>query len=127
MNKFYTKKLDFLLRSINDYNEGLLAEYKELMPNVLKVVFDGLDESIQEYSFTAYTPYFNDGDPCVYSVHFYPFIHVENDVDPEIRVDDEIREFIDSIPTEIAQSIFDEGRIIVSRDGSFRVEELDHD
>lgn len=50
---------------------------------ILKPLFEY--PGVESIYWTQYTPYFNDGDPCVFHVHFEPYINydTEEDGDPE--------------------------------------------
>jgi len=69
------KKIDELKTKISEANERI-NELKKQVQKELQAEFNGaLAELFDAYpfvksvSFTAYTPYFNDGDTCEYSVH----------------------------------------------------------
>jgi hypothetical protein len=73
--------------------------------------------------FTAYTPYFNDGDPCQYNVHDL-YYTVDGDDEFSSYGDDErtmdfkeVCNVFGSIPDEIIEQLFDEGKITITRDG----------
>ena len=50
----------------------------ELEP-LMRAVLD--DETIRAFGWRQYTPYFNDGEPCVFGVHGAWFVTVDDDVD----------------------------------------------
>jgi hypothetical protein len=58
-----------------------LSELEPLMRAVLD------DPTMKAFGWTQYTPYFNDGDPCTFSVH-QPWFLTVNDPDPD-DLDDE--------------------------------------
>jgi hypothetical protein len=69
------KKIDELKTKISEANERI-KELKKQVQKELQAEFNGaLTELFDAYpfvtslSFTAYTPYFNDGDTCKYEVH----------------------------------------------------------
>jgi hypothetical protein len=69
------KKIDELKTKISEANERI-KELKKQVQKELQSEFNGaLTELFDAYpfvkslSFTAYTPYFNDGDTCEYNVH----------------------------------------------------------
>jgi hypothetical protein len=69
------KKIDELKTKISEANERI-KELKKQVQKELQAEFNGaLTELFDAYpfvkslSFTAYTPYFNDGDTCEYNVH----------------------------------------------------------
>lgn len=69
------KKIDELKTKISEANQRI-SELKKQVQKELQAEFTGaLSELFDAYpfvtslSFTAYTPYFNDGDTCEYNVH----------------------------------------------------------
>ena len=57
---------------------------KELIQDVLKSVFDE-DPDLASVGWDQYTPYFNDGDPCVFSVNDVGCAWFKDNVTPEER------------------------------------------
>lgn len=58
-------------KMLDEYNK-LRAEFQERGKKVLKDSFKGFFDAnpkIRAVSWTQYTPYFNDGEPCTFSVH----------------------------------------------------------
>jgi hypothetical protein len=111
---------------------------------------------VTKLGFVGYTPYFNDGDPCMYSastdsgtlcyldneneeveiVHddIYNYRKENNDYIKYSTVPEDIEQasnkfvsLIDNIPDEILQDVFEEGRTIFSRDGTYETEDYYHD
>ena len=146
--------------------ENLVAEYnktkKEFMEkaqNALRGAFNEFFETnpeIGQVVWTQYTPYFNDGDECVFGVNdmfftlstfegepqdyedddagcygasFYSYNNA-NDADPVAKQRAAFRGFtnvIRTIPDEIFKNSFgDHVKVIANRDG-FNVEEYEHD
>ena len=116
------------------FNEGA----KELFEKHPKLIAIGL---------TGYTPYFNDGDPCHYSINTdYPSIQFEGDgdirenyYDLEFNQNDkdqcleieaagkDVLDFLNIFDDEDYLDMFDDhARIIITKDG-IEVEEYNHD
>ena len=69
--------LSDLLTEINAINERAKASGRELLGKAFAAFFDRCPE-VYAVVWTQYAPYFNDGDPCVFSVR-----------EPEVRAYDE--------------------------------------
>ena len=71
--------------------EKLVTEIRKKAKDVFKKVNNTIFEKtdrITKYTFTAYTPYFNDGDECTYSANLgYPYIYIKDNDDNEIEID----------------------------------------
>ena len=64
-------KFDEFKTKIDHYNKTVKTLRGELADH-LKATLQGLLDdlpNVESFSFEAYTPYFNDGEPCVYRVH----------------------------------------------------------
>ena len=92
-----------------------------------------LPSSIKTIGFPAYTPYFNDGDPCEYEVHIdsdYYRINSEYhlyDLKEYQDVNFEpIEKFLGVLPYEFWRE-FEEGIITINREGSISVDYYEHD
>jgi L-ribulose-5-phosphate 3-epimerase UlaE len=133
-----------LVTTYNNTLHQLKKEMSEKFQSELKTVFKAVFEqypAVTKMCWTQYTPYFNDGDPCVFNVHdLYVFDDtVEEDSDYYDGVDVSWGEGKEQYP-EIAQisknlsaaddlllEMFgDHCQIIVTRDG-ITVEEYEHD
>jgi hypothetical protein len=55
------------IEEINKLRKEYVEKSTELFKNFLKEFFEN-NEDVESITFTAYTPYFNDGDACTYSV-----------------------------------------------------------
>lgn len=134
------------------YFEGMKAQMKEFrqrmkdegetfFKDLAKELFEKNPELLK-FSWYQYTPYFNDGDPCIFSANIdYPNILLSN-MDEEIWLDDEPyfddgtkeSEILDSVIKFLSQfddsdfeMLFDDhSRIIVGRD-EIVIEEYSHD
>ena len=77
------EKINEKLEALNAKRAELLKEIQKDFPDILKPIFEGSDK-IQSFGWSQYTPYFNDGDECVFSSNVdYPFVNDEyvEDVD----------------------------------------------
>jgi 5'-deoxynucleotidase YfbR-like HD superfamily hydrolase len=80
------------LEQIKQKKSELDNEVKEFFNSFMKQIFEENPE-ILLVSWTQYTPYFNDGDPCVFRVN-EPCIAVEKH-ESEEQADDSYEEFIE--------------------------------
>lgn len=134
--------------------DELLAKKKEAedtLEEIKKEFTESAKEMFQEWScdlfkrypgleyitFTAYTPYFNDGDACTYrSNHEYFSVNTydceefnrDNFTDEEAnKLDSEISEFMGNFTDDDIERLFgDHCRVIINKDG-VDIEEYDHD
>jgi len=73
------KKLDEIRAMREEYKKRLETESQAILAEAFKEVFDAHPE-IKAIGWTQYTPYYNDGNPCVFGVG--DFSYSEEDVDP---------------------------------------------
>lgn len=134
-------ELKLLTERLTELKNQIKTEGKELFSLATTDLF--LEHpKLQSFSWTQYTPYWNDGDPCTFRVNAYPDINgVDEDDTYEAGavpgyptyesmkgVLDDIEELLDALPYEIMESIFgDHTKVTVSRDGKVETEEYDHD
>lgn len=107
-----------------------------LIRHGLRHVFD-VYPHVQSIGWTQYTPYFNDGDECLFGTHIdYPYINTEDtwDVDwsetsKHLRpVRDAIRTVLREVDNEDFLCLFgDHVKVTINRDGTAITEEYDHD
>lgn len=123
--------------------------FSDAFAELSKDLFDENPRLIK-FSWTQYTPYFNDGDPCYFSVHndsdCIELTVLDTDGDPEIferyehpyepETDEEkfrnnllekITNFLSNFDEEDLESAFGEGEVIVKRKGNVETEEYSHD
>lgn len=95
------------------------ANFTEFVKYYLSdIVKEKLKDDPNEYVFYGYTPYFNDGDECVYRFYLRDFYD---------NVPDFIKEIEHNIPFEIIRDVYgDHKQLIFSRYGIL-VEHLDHE
>lgn len=116
----------------------------ELEEEIIKEFVPELTSIMQKYEkpfsirWAQYTPYFNDGDECIFSLR--EIFWVEDDKEFEsydIKKDDnslrkevyeEIEDFIHYIPEEFLKNVFgDHVEITINSDGTKTIERYDHD
>ena len=141
------------LAAMEEQKKAMVAELQTEFPALFKELFEK-SKLINTVAWTQYTPYFNDGDTCEFSVHsddlyvndeyaddleWYSWKIKYNDYDEELKNDPnfnreeseivrEFSEIISSIPDEFLKDLFgDHARVAISRDGTVEVEEYDHD
>lgn len=84
---------------------------------------------LQKFSWNQYTPYFNDGDQCRFSVYDYISINDEDGENEEWEdsAATDISNLINSIDERNMHYMFGEGTVTISRDGTIIVGECDHE
>jgi hypothetical protein len=137
------------VKMIKDSRNSYISLAKEALFDALKIFFETYPEFI--VSWTQYTPYFNDGDPCTFSVNnpelfvseddFHSFDGFESwsfyegrflEECPNLGVEvwsdwKDLADFMAEIPDQIYEEIFDNHvRVVASKEG-FLVESYDHD
>lgn len=146
--------LEAIKGHINDFHKRKEELVEQVRSSISLVFADLLKEStlIESISWTQYTPYFNDGDSCefsvngvytvngddMYSLSWYDWkvvnpkytgsdYKVGTDVDECKRLQ-EFTDVLFLIPSEIMKDIFgDHSEITVNKDGTFEVTEYEHD
>lgn len=129
---------------------------KELAQYLKSICFTPENSEIAAFRFTAYAPYFNDGDPCTFSVNdleYIKFSELNERESDETELVERVREVIDDdyelpgyiwssedepglkstveafgkIPDDLIESVLGEHvSVIITRDG-ITVDEYDHD
>jgi hypothetical protein len=75
------EKIKAELAAFEEKKRAMLAEIQKEFPVMFKDLFSQAP-NLKSFGWTQYTPYFNDGDTCEFSVHLsYPYINGENDDD----------------------------------------------
>lgn len=121
-----------------EYEKAVSEFGKEALAEAFKPIF-AEHPTVISFEWRQYTPFFNDGDVCSFSVHGdYPEIQFEGDEDREEvpykcedpsrkAADDAIGDAISGVPEDIMLAVFgDHCKVVATRDG-FEVEEYDHD
>jgi len=116
------------------YDEKLEKEGENAVKEVFKEFFDK-HPSAESISWTQYTPYFNDGDPCYFSVNEME-LNADEDYEDEEKNSEESQEDptltddfweLQNIPEEVLKSVFgDHVSVTATRDG-FNVRKCNHD
>lgn len=84
------KSFKELIKKQEDLKKQYLAEGKKLFSVLTKEFFDKFGDEIKAFSWTQYTPYFNDGDSCtfgineIYSLTNKTYERVKNDDDTDL-------------------------------------------
>lgn len=63
------EKIKSKIESINSQREQLVSELRKDFAPMLAPIFEKSGGIIKSVGWTQYTPYFNDGDECVFSAH----------------------------------------------------------
>jgi len=126
-------------QKFRDAKEKVNAARKEaklVMKQAFKEITDQLfieNPLLTQFSFTCYTPYFNDGDTCTYRVGVdYPGINEEDEEiwgkdNPLYMVSEKVKDCLNNFDEEDYMEMFgDHCKVIVKKD-SVEVEEYQHD
>lgn len=145
--------LDELKAMKEQYETRIKSEGKDILRREFAAMFDA-HPTVKAVRWRQYTPYFNDGDECIFSVHG-PSMRLEestardgeeedgylNEYDNYVRkfVDgkfiggpgkeryDAVNALVTGIPEDLMKAVFgDHAEITATRDG-FEVEEYEHD
>jgi hypothetical protein len=120
-----------------------LEEMKEaitpLFMKELNSVFEK-DENLESFSFSQYTPYFNDGDYCTFSfmgLHEFKLLNEEEPADEwkystrgdkEKELVESLDSLMNTIPSDILLGLFgDHVEVTINRDGTIEKDQMDHD
>lgn len=140
------------LAVIEEQKKAMVAELQTEFPKIFEELF-AKSKLIDSFSWTQYTPYFNDGETCEFHVYAdYPEVNGENIDDVEwydwkikfpkyeneidktkVNVEEcnivlEFIKAIESIPEEFMQGLFgDHAKVTIFRDGSVETDVYDHD
>lgn len=144
--KFSTPEYDALLERVENAKREVEAKAKSAISALFKAFF-AANPDIGALKWTQYTPYFNDGEPCEFSVNSDFDVLLGKYVTPEEDDDeaDEANEFIENYELEdkrveaaiaslgraVDESIFlsafgDHAKVIATPEG-FHVTEYDHE
>lgn len=141
-------KLDTLIENFNEQKELLKKQARGLFLEAAQELFEAYPE-LESFGWKQYTPYFNDGDACTFSVH-YPIINGwdqdygyfvaeggHEDESRELTVSEQlvlkkltkpVEYLIGKLPEEIMQEVFGDHIIVkITRDGVIDTEEYNHD
>jgi hypothetical protein len=137
-----------LAKAREEYQAKIGAAGESAVQEAAQTVFEAHPE-IQRIQWTQYTPYFNDGEPCVFNVHDVEFYGagetsklVDEDDDnygDEIQVAEgwgDDRKVLLKVASEFSKLVDDnqdlmeilgEGKVVIERGKKLRVEDYDHD
>lgn len=143
------------IESIKKQKEELVNQLKNDFAPMLKPLFDKTNGKITSIGWNQYTPYFNDGDECMFSVNFdYLNINGKNEYDIDSldwRIKyylegnekyplqeewdlelfgfvNEFKELLNSIDDDFYKDLFgDHVEVTVNADGTVETSEYDHD
>lgn len=133
----------------------LVSELQKEFPQLLKPLFEQ-SKRIESIGWTQYTPYFNDGEECLFSVNIvdidelfingnrvwdledednwiiatigYPSVPNPNFDSDEYRILCQINKILNDIPEDFYKDLFgDHRQVTIYKDGRIQVDEWDHD
>ena len=151
-NMTIVEKINAELQAFNAKKQELVESLRKDFPALLAPLFEK-SKLINSIGWTQYTPYFSDGDECVFGVNNdEPYVNGHRVYDDELDfLDEQIGPYNDrrpnptynaeesaiyddfcsllhSIPDEFYRDLFgDHALITIHRDGRIEVEEYDHD
>ena len=132
-----------LVKEIEALKKEASSKFKTYLAEELQRAF-AIDESVKSFTWVQFTPYFNDGDPCSFSLHDEIVVNIHQyegyyydgvdemyalgNTHPHNRAADIAGNIIGSIPDEYFKDAFDDHvQVTAHRDGSFTTEDYDHD
>lgn len=117
-----------------------MATLKKEMVEESRTAFDDAARDLfakypdmDRFSWRQYTPYFNDGDECVFQVHEEADINGKNRYDEDINPKlgpayKDIADLLNAMDSESMQLVFgDHSEITMSRDGNIKTGDYQHD
>jgi hypothetical protein len=151
--------IDQIKQSLEEFKQkrkALTNELQKEFPGLLKPLFEK-SAKIESIGWAQYTPYFNDGDECIFRVSndilYVNGVHLEDsdneilflheeiynnktgkwDKNPELdqaesQIVDEIVSVLQSVPKEFYKDLFgDHVQVTIYKDGRIETEEYNHD
>lgn len=154
MNEIITK-IEGELEAFKEKKRQLTEELRKEFPNLIKPLLQE-SETINSISWAQYTPYFNDGEECIFNSYAASFdingesrYHYGDDNDEiyqkkiwrdggykinehynkkEGDIVEELKKILSSIPDEFYKELFgDHAKITITRNGEIDVEGYEHD
>ena len=119
----------------NHYQETITKEGKRILGEAFKSFF-AANPQVKRVWWSQYTPYFNDGDECVFSVHGdYPKLdlgtgYLEEEPYPHDHTQasyDAASDLINEVPKDVMKAVFGDHAEITASPEGFEVEQYDHD
>ena len=133
-------------QELQDKMEILRVEMKQtgrkLFSEASQNLFDKYP-TLESFSWTQYTPYFNDGDVCEFGVNAdYPHIKLSTGFDEDVsawsdlkpdspeqeKIAMDVRELVGGMDEDIMKQMFgDHVQVVVNRNGTVAVDECEHE
>ena len=110
-----------------EFTEKMTKKFNEFFKN-----FFDKNPEISVVKWQQYTPYFNDGDECVFRTYFYDVLELDSNMPEEdykrlSAIQNDLEKTLKSIPKEIYKDMFgDHCQVTATVDG-FDVIEYEHD
>jgi hypothetical protein len=148
------EKIQIMVEQYNKLKAEMVEEGKKVFKDSFKDFFES-NPKIVAFSWTQYTPYFNDGEPCYfgvgdiwpltekgledfkesgrgyaeeYSVGTYGEDKYKEGLDEEeLKTVDDFASTIMSLPNEIFEDLFGDGVSVLATREGFEVEDYEHD
>ena len=125
------------LAAFNEKKVALTETLRKEFPKLFAPLFDANPE-VNKFSWSQYTPYFNDGESCTFSVNngdvtvngLSEWDQDDNDAETNVKpeVFKQFENILQSVPDEFYMELFgDHVEVIVNRDGTISTEEYEHD
>lgn len=125
-------KLKELQKKIDALKAEKKSESEIAFKEESKAIFDKYPE-IKSFSWTQYTPYFNDGDECTFSVHADPKINGYDEYEEESeeinkKAFEDISKLLNALDEQSMKAIWgDHMEVTVTRGGKISSDEYAHD
>lgn len=128
-------KIDSLVQEFQNKKTELVNQLKVEFPNLFSEVFEKYP-NLEAFQWTQYTPYFNDGDECVFGVnecYYLKKIGNEEFTDSYTKEEDqvisnEINSILGQIDNDSMRTMFgDHIEIELYRDSTLKINEYDHE
>lgn len=134
-------KLKELVENFKKEKKILQDQAKSLFLEASKELFNKNPE-MKSFGWEQYAPYFNDGDPCVFSVHSCIVngynVDYESSVDGQEPSEEEyeilkqlikpVEKLVHTLPKDIMEEVFGaDTRVTITPDGKIENDEVSHD
>ena len=137
-------KIKSELEAIELKKKEMVSQLQKEFPSIIQPLLMQ-DDAIMSVSWRQYTPYFNDGDECVFGAHLndievngedlYELDGYEESWERKHREPNNLEKTVDQIKTVLAEvpeefykELFgDHVRVTINRDGTVQTEEYEHD
>ena len=124
-------KLTEFNKKIKTSREAFVTEGRLLIGELLRDFMNKYPD--RKFEWTQYTPYFNDGDACYFSIHcVYGFDSEGDEVDeyddvPEAKPLGQLSKIINTVDSDIMEELYGDHVTVTLEKGTIRTEECDHD